>query len=194
MAYIADFDEIHAMAEAIIEEYEVPADAVQAVKDYLISVYMDGRRKCLHDLYTDIEEDEDMWMYLMPMIHIEDVVEKEIAGKTMSERVLEYVQQKDVESLARVIDTESHRDHETGAYEMAEQYQSVTGNRVYKRWCTMSDPKVRDSHDYLEGMEVPVNKRFYTYTGASARFPGDFGEADEDCNCRCWVTYTKKSI
>lgn len=193
MAYIADFDEIHAMAEAIIEEYEVPADAVQAVKDYLISVYMDGRRKCLHDLYTDIEEDEDMWMYLMPMIHIEDVVEKEIAGKTMSERVLEYVQQKDVESLARVIDTESHRDHETGAYEMAEQVQQITGTRVYKVWHTMMDDRVRDPHDYLEGMRVPLHARFYTYTNDSARFPGDFASADLNINCRCRISY-KKSI
>lgn len=193
MAYIADFDEIHAMAEAIIEEYEVPADAVQAVKDYLISVYMDGRRKCLHDLYTDIEEDEDMWMYLMPMIHIEDVVEKEIAGKTMSERVLEYVQQKDVESLARVIDTESHRDHETGAYEMAEQYQSVTGTRVYKVWHTMLDDRVRDTHDYLEGAMVPMHARFYTYDNDSARFPGDFSKASNNVACRCILTY-KKSI
>ena len=191
MGYIADFDEIHAMAEAIIEEYEVPADAVEAIKNYLISLYLEGRRRCLHDLYTDIEEDEDMWMYLMPMIHIQDVVEKEIAGKTMSERVYEYVQQKDVESLARVIDTESHRDYETGAYEMAEQVQQITGEKIYKQWHTMLDPFVRETHDYIEGKKVLMHARFYTFDNDSARFPGDFANPENNVNCRCWLTYSK---
>ena len=53
----------------------------------------------------------------------------------------------------------------------------------------MLDDRVRDTHDYLEGVEVGLDDEFYTYLGNKAMFPGQFGVAEEDVNCRCWVTF-----
>ena len=58
---------------------------------------------------------------------------------------------------------------------------------ITKHWVTMRDDKVRDTHDYLEGTEVPFNEDFYTYNGDHAPFPGMFGVPEEDVNCRCIV-------
>ena len=55
----------------------------------------------------------------------------------------------------------------------------------------MGDEKVRDLHDYLDGMTIPIDAEFYTYNGDHAYYPSQFGVAEEDCNCRCWVTFSK---
>ena len=49
----------------------------------------------------------------------------------------------------------------------------------------------RDTHIYLDGVDAPIDGEFYTFKGNSAMFPGQFGVAEEDCNCLCWVTYSK---
>lgn len=90
------------------------------------------------------------------------------------------------EGVLRIIETESHRDYNTGVYDAA----TVSGLSVKKRWNTMLDDKVRDTHSYLEGTTLDLEDRFYTYTGESALFPGGFGTPEEDCNCRCFVTLT----
>lgn len=51
----------------------------------------------------------------------------------------------------------------------------------------MMDDRVRDTHSYLEGMEVPYNARFYTYDGDSAEAPGMFSLPENNINCRCVV-------
>jgi HK97 family phage portal protein len=56
-----------------------------------------------------------------------------------------------------------------------------------KQWLTTQDQLVRDSHKALNGKIVPVDASFETETGASAQFPGDFGDAAEDINCRCAI-------
>jgi uncharacterized protein with gpF-like domain len=56
-----------------------------------------------------------------------------------------------------------------------------------KRWRTMNDDRVRDTHDYLEGMVVPFSERFYSYDGDSAEYPGGFALPENNINCRCVV-------
>lgn len=55
----------------------------------------------------------------------------------------------------------------------------------------MEDDKVRDTHDYLEGMSVGIDEEFYTYDGDHALYPGGFENAQNNVNCRCFLTYTK---
>ena len=55
----------------------------------------------------------------------------------------------------------------------------------------MLDDKVRDTHQYLEGIEVGLDDLFYSESGASAEYPGGFGDPEEDCNCRCYVTLVR---
>ena len=60
-------------------------------------------------------------------------------------------------------------------------------NLLTKTWKSMKDDKVRDTHDYLDGMTVGFDEDFYTYNGDHAKYPGLFGVPEEDVNCRCLV-------
>ena len=108
-------------------------------------------------------------------------VNLEIENKTFRDRI---TPDKSYEEVLRVIDSESHRDYNTGVYDAAKESGK---ENLKKKWVTMNDDLVRDTHDYLEGMEVGLDDLFYTYTGASALFPGGFGVPEEDINCRCAI-------
>lgn len=100
-------------------------------------------------------------------------------------------QEKLVNQLSVVAETETHRTINTGSMDGAEEYQRRHPNEmVMKTWRTMMDDRVRDTHDYLEETTIPLNARFYTYDGDSAMFPGDFMLAENNVNCRCILRYT----
>ena len=109
-------------------------------------------------------------------------VNRDIDGKTFRDRITE---DSTPEEILRIIDTEAHRNYNTGVYDAAD----VSGiPDIRKRWNTMLDDRVRDPHSYMEGMTVGLNDRFYTYTGDSTLYPGGFGVPELDINCRCWIT------
>ena len=113
--------------------------------------------------------------------HDTEVVNLVIAGMTFRDRVMT---EDTAEEIVRIIDTEAHRDYNAGVVNAAEE--SGMPN-LRKRWYTMMDDRVRDTHDYLEGMVVGIDDRFYTYDGDSARYPGDFDDPKNNVNCRCSV-------
>ena len=118
---------------------------------------------------------------------------KEIAGENFRQRVEKVLgpvtdTEPVPEDLLRIVDTEAHRDYNTGVYEAAEN-SGISGIR--KKWFTMADGRVRDTHDYLHGAVVGLDDRFYTFDGDSALYPGDFGNPDNNVNCRCWVTLAR---
>jgi len=56
-----------------------------------------------------------------------------------------------------------------------------------KEWLTSQDDRVRDSHFAMDGQKQPVGSAFQSPDGFEAEYPGDFGIAEEDINCRCAV-------
>ena len=110
-----------------------------------------------------------------------ETVNQEIAGKTFRDRVYEDIQT--VDEILRLIDTEAHRDYNTGVYNAAK----VSGRPVQKQWLTMMDDRVRDSHQFLEGVTVGIDDLFYTDDGDSALFPGGFALPENNINCRCGI-------
>ena len=60
-----------------------------------------------------------------------------------------------------------------------------------KTWGTMLDDRVRDTHEYLEGVTIPIEAEFYSFRGGSTLYPGQWGIPEEDCNCRCYLTFSK---
>ena len=119
-----------------------------------------------------------------------------IADKTWEQRVSEYLDDENgtVDDVIRVVDTDMNRiynDSILNVGERAEDEEPEDGGAVkptvMKTWVTMNDQKVRDPHAYLEGVSVPVDGRFYSYNGQSARYPSDFGTPEMDCNCRCRI-------
>lgn len=56
-----------------------------------------------------------------------------------------------------------------------------------KEWLATQDGETRDTHADLDGTRVGIHDNFVSASGAQAQHPGDFGDAAEDCNCRCGV-------
>ena len=111
-------------------------------------------------------------------------VNAEIAGETFRERIAEQIDKLSEEGVLRIIETESTRDYNTGVVDAGIQ----SGKAVRKKWNTMMDDKVRETHDYLEGATVGINDRFYTFDGDSALAPGGFVLPENNANCRCTIS------
>ena len=115
-------------------------------------------------------------------------VNLEIDGETYRDRILRQLEEGSADGILRIIDTEAHRDYNTGVYDAGKSC-GVSG--IKKQWQTMKDERVRDPHSYLQGVKVGLDDLFYTYTGDAALFPGGFGVPELDINCRCWVVLSK---
>lgn len=112
-----------------------------------------------------------------------DSVNHEIDGKTYIDRMREAETTADV---VRIVETEYIRDYNDGVLDAGKKLGAKT-----KTWVTMMDDKVRETHDYLEGMTIGIDEEFFTFDGDSARYPGDFSDASNNCNCRCVLTIGK---
>lgn len=86
--------------------------------------------------------------------------------------------------------TEGHRIYETTKYDTMEEVHRQLG--LEKTWHCVGDEKVRHSHQYLDGKTVGFDEEFVSPSGATALRPGEFGVAEDDINCRCWVSYDYK--
>ena len=115
---------------------------------------------------------------------MEASINKEIEGKNYKDRIREYMESGTPFDIARVISTDAHRIYNDAMYD-----QATKNGATSKTWHTMEDDRVRDSHFYLDLVTVGINDEFYTSNGNHTYYPGQFGVAEEDCNCRCWVTY-----
>lgn len=62
------------------------------------------------------------------------------------------------------------------------------GAEVVKEWCSTLDDVTRSTHRELDGQVREVEEEFeIPSTGNKAMYPGGFGIAKEDINCRCCV-------
>lgn len=112
-------------------------------------------------------------------------VDAKVAGKTWRERVSEYFTSGGtIADIIRIAETEAHRDSNAGAFETAKAVGATE-----KEWHCMLLPTSRDTHVYLDGVKAPIDGEFYSYMGGSTKYPGQWGIAEEDVNCLCWLTY-----
>ncbi len=147
------------------------------IEDLLIYVYVYGAEQALTDL------GEDLTALAVGEDGLREALNKTYDDKGYRDRVLEHAEVGDAQGILLVADTDGHRMYNAGGYTEAK------GKATSKVWHTMLDNRVRDTHDYLEGMTVGIDEPFYTYNGDEAMYPGQFESAAENCNCRCWVTY-----
>ena len=180
------WDEIHslenkaeeALKQARTEDFKKTVDNyIDEVKDLFEMDYMLGvwdASMQLGEIVDVVYED------------IQKAVDKKIDGKDYKERIEEYFEDGTPYDIARVISTDAHRIYNEAVYEAAK-----TAGASTKTWNTMADERVRDTHAYLEGVTVPLDAEFYSFNGDSTYYPGQWGIAEEDINCRCWLTYSK---
>ena len=56
-----------------------------------------------------------------------------------------------------------------------------------KEWLPVQDDRTRDTHAGMDGQKQPMGTAFMSPSGLPAQYPGGFGVAAEDINCRCVV-------
>lgn len=88
-------------------------------------------------------------------------------------------------NVARIVRTESHRIANEAA--MDAQYKAKeAGADVVKQWDASLDKKTRPEHRELDGQIRELDEPFEV-NGNTAQYPGGFGVAGLDINCRCAV-------
>lgn len=177
---------------------------IDEILEMLIMAYMYGNEAANTMLYgSDVvdqivpEQDGPNRVIDIDTDDMNGAVFKVVAGKNWEQRITEYLDDENgtVDDVIRVVDTDMNRiynDSILNVGERAEEEEPEDGGAVkptvMKTWQTMLDDRVRDTHEYLEGMTIPVNRRFYTYDGDSARYPGDFSNPANVINCRCRIS------
>lgn len=161
---------------------------IDEILDMLIVAYMFGNEAGNEMLYgpTELPNGDIKRTIDIDLDEMDDAIFRVIAGKDWQERVTEYMDdlQGTVDDIIRVVDTDMNRIYNDAVLDVGERSEGA----VMKTWQTMMDDRVRDTHEYLEGMTVPIDSRFYTFDGDSARYPGDFSDPANSINCRCRIS------
>lgn len=159
--YLLGFDEINRLDfEAELEEL------FESLYTVMYDAYIRG--------FGDEEPKEDL---------IELLIFFKYDGKDPFDLLEEAYKDKDTVRIKTIFDNEYHRMFNAGAYDYGKEHCET------KKWVTMNDYKVRDTHNYLEGIEVPVDAEFITFDGDAALYPGGFSNASNNVNCRCVLEY-----
>ena len=183
-------------------------DRIDEILEMLIMAYMFGNESANTmlfgpDIVDTIDPDEPNRPVRIDVDDMNKSVFKDIAGKDWEQRVSEYYDSDSgtVDDVIRVVDTDMNRIYNDSVLDVGEKANAGTvewsnedlpapdtKDRVMKTWVTMADDRVRDTHDYLEGMTVPVDGRFWTCDSDYARYPGDFQLPQNNINCRCRIS------
>ena len=181
----------------------MPFDEINRLENELPIYFENGRIRSRRDYEDIIDEMLDLFLlsyangvemtnlslggdYQPTADEVMETVEEKIDGKTWQDRMLEHFENGGtIADVVRIIETESHRDANAAAYRTA-----VKNGATQKTWQTMMDDRVRDTHQYLQGVTAPIDGEFYSFKGGSTKYPGQWGIAEEDCNCRCYLTYS----
>lgn len=194
MDRLLPFDELNKISAKIRdvfssgEQKEKKQDILMSMYDLFVLSYIYGDEAANTMLGTD---------FAVNTAAVDDSVTKRIAGKDWVQRANEYIERGTAADLIRVIETDAHRIYNDAIYSVAEEAAESLkaagdgGGHIYKTWECMMLPTSRDTHVFLDGTTIPLDEKFYTYDGASAYHPGDFGEASEDVNCLCRLRLTK---
>ena len=174
-------DEMNIAISELLARESDPVVIADAVEDFLIDAYVEGFAGTGYLLGTSES--------LSSPAHLFEVVRKEIDGKTFRERVIEHMQEGNLDGVLLVANTDGHRVYTTAAEDSA-RGAAKQGLSVSKSWVTMLDERVRDTHSYLQGETVGVDARFHTFDGDSASRPGDFERAENNIGCRGVVEYS----
>ena len=198
---ILDFDEIEKYQEArewIVsmtpsQLMEKKREVTDVVWDLLTYLYMLGYNTATEEVGQQIAED------VKPFLPIDyddlsdeqkqvadEAIYKKFDNKNFIDRVSEYAELGEASNIIRVVETDGNRVYNTGGMSGAK-----ASGAKYKTWGTMEDFKVRDTHDFLAGITVPIEDKFVTYDGDEAMTPGGFENPQNNVNCRCFLTFGK---
>ena len=189
------FDELDVLRERLNADFSLGTeqrklfrdDRIDEILDMLIMAYVFGTEDADEELTVEetVVTDE---MY--------NSVWLEIAGRNWEQRVREYFDDPNgtVDDIMRVVETDTNRIYNDAVLNVGRKTSekiAQSGRAVTKTWNTMLDDRVRDTHEYIESVTVPINERFYTFDGDSAMAPGGFADPKNNINCRCSITLNR---
>ena len=187
MASILPMDELNRLDAALREQFgdgELPKDkaVMRATEDLLedlfLYAYAMGNEVTNENLSSDYQPSIDDVM---------EIVDAKVAGKTWRERVEDYFSNGGTGAdISRIAATETHRIANKAAFQTAR-----ASGATSKTWHCMMLPTSRDTHIYLDGVSAPIDGEFYSFKGGKTQYPGQWGIAEEDVNCLCWLSFSK---
>jgi hypothetical protein len=194
-------DELSVVRQEIDADFAMPieerrkrkADRIDEILELLILSYVYGNEAANDMLFgseflESLGFDEDRPIPV-EVDSLNEAVYKRVADKNWEQRITEYYDSETgtADDVYRVVDTDSHRVYNDAILNVGER----SDGTVWKTWETMLDDRVRDTHEYLQSMRVPINSRFWTFDGDSARYPGDFADPQNNVNCRCRIRLSR---
>ena len=187
MPSILPFDELNSVADDIRAKIaktdgklakEDEEDIIDELLDLFLLAYATGNGVTNDNLSSSWKPTVDEVM---------DTVDAKVAGKTWEERVRDYAENGGTaDDIVRIAETETHRIANEAALNTARKAGATS-----KTWHCIMLPTSRDTHVYLNGVTAPIDGVFYSFKGGSTQFPGQWGIAEEDVNCLCWLTFDK---
>lgn len=187
-SYMTKLDELNVITLEIYYSAEPKVRVKKVVDDIfelLVDAYLLGNDHASEMMGTTTVVDQDL---------MEAAIYHKFGGMDFADRAARHVRNGDVTALQTLVESEYHRVHEVGVADGVKQVARETGITVMKTWRTVGDNRVRDTHDFLEGVTVPLNVEFYTFDGDSALRPGGFNNAENNVNCRCWLDYSRVNL
>lgn len=176
--YQMRIDELNTISRDVFEELD-KAKAKDEIIDIVVLAYLDGVDACNEMLETKLKPNTNK-MY--------QSIYKSIANETINDRVNKLADNGTFPQYERLIESEFHRVYNEAIYDTAKD----SGLKVKKTWKTMLDDKVRETHDYLEGQKIDLDKYFYTFDNDYALAPGGFVLAENNARCRCVLELSKE--
>lgn len=192
--FLLSFDEINGFVRTSIDGSNTLDEFITSVEGLLVQTYNEAVEGLNEELHSD---------YGIDYMLMHEIINRKIEDMDYKDRIREHGKQSDsIGRLVNLVESEYVRvtnetrhltidRFETDGQAKKEKWNRTKDNLIRKTWQTMRDDKVRDTHDYLENRTIPFNERFFTYDGDSAQYPHGFSKAENNVNCRCWVTYTQ---
>lgn len=186
------FDELNALVKTLTSDefFALPKEeAKRKFEECLFWFYVDGYSSGILML------DEDGLITEMPNgYEFMDITYPD--GQNVFSKFEQYFDNEDAERMAVLMDSESHRMYNAGSIQSAQDVRAASESigrpiKVTKKWNTMKDDRVRDMHWTLEGKEIPFDEEFITGDGDYGMAPGQFQTAENNANCRCWLSYKR---
>ena len=163
-------------ADTPITDFEI-TDIIDDLLDIFLLAVANGTISINDKFGTD---------YRPTATQIEKMIYEKVDGAGWEDRIRTWYENGGTAAdIIRIAETESHRIGNETAYEAAK----AVGAKN-KTWICQMLPTSRDTHIYLNNTKVGIDDYFYSYRGGKTLYPGQFGEAEEDCNCLCEVEYS----
>ena len=173
--YQIAIDELNIIVPKIIKKK--PSEIEDDILSILIEAYLLGVGHASQMMNREVS---------VSTTKMQNVIYREIDGKTFVERAAEHIAVGDLRGLETLAESEFHRVYNQS---VEDGVRDTGRSNVTKTWVTVRDDRVRETHEYLEGMTIPVNEEFFTFDGDHASAPGGFQNAQNNVNCRCILEY-----